>query len=165
MNLYQLPQAVRDAIEDLCDEQGEISPDAEARLDALQVEHGFDYEAVFAALQEREALAAAAKAEAKRVAEIAARYQRQADRLDSFLVQRMDMAKLKRLRTKLGTIWPQDASRPSIRWSGGGDIPTEFQRVKTLVELDSDKALEEWKRAGELPAGFEVSRSRSIRVR
>jgi hypothetical protein len=165
MNLYELPNAIRQSLEELCDEQGEINADAEARLDELQVEFGDKCEALVAVIQERKAFATAAAQEAKRLNDIASGHERSAKRLGDYLVRCLDDAGVPKLKTKLGTIWPQDASRPSIRWSGGGDIPTEFQRVKTVVELDSDKALEEWKRAGELPAGFEVSRSRSIRVR
>lgn len=51
--------------------------------------------------------------------------------------------------------------RPSIRWTAAGDPPEGFRREK--VEPDLVKAHEALER-GELPDGFEVSYSDSLRI-
>lgn len=104
------------------------------------------------------------RAEARRLAELARRREAGADRLEARLVYCLDLCRIDRLPTPLGAIRVQAAGRPAIAWPGGVEsIPAGFTKVKTEYRLDADKALAAWK-AGSLPAGFQVTTTRSLRV-
>lgn len=85
-----------------------------------------------------------------------------AETLADDIVRVMDAAGVKELPTPSGKVRVQQASRPEITWAGEGDVPAEFQRVK--VELDGNKAWDQWRMTKELPEGFRVAFSRGIRV-
>lgn len=170
--LYSIPLAYRELADQITDAGGELTPEMESRLAALEGDYtqGIEYKALLS--RELKAEAAAIAEEGKRLmarsaglANTAERFLRDAESvMKAFEQTTGESAKVK---TKLITVWLQDASRPSIRWEKKdgetlAPIPVEFQRIK--IELDSDKALAQHK-AGGLPDGFTVELSRTIRTK
>jgi hypothetical protein len=57
------------------------------------------------------------------------------------------------------------ASTPSVHLTGDvNDCPSEYIRVKTVVEADRSKALRCWRDTGKAPAGFEVRQGEHLRI-
>ncbi len=116
-----------------------------------------------AVLRTLDSEALALRTEAKKLDHLARNRENGAERLRARLVYCMDLCKIERLPTPLGTIRVQQASRPTIRWvRDETEIPHPFRRVK--VELNGQNAYEVWRMTKELPDGFRVEFSRGIRV-
>lgn len=102
------------------------------------------------------------RAQAKELLAMAQKRESRSESLKRGTVRLLDMGGISEVKTDLGRFKVQESSKPTIRWTGDMDnLPDSFSRVK--IELDGGKAFDAFK-AGTLPAGFEVKRSRHIRV-
>lgn len=146
----------------MANEDGELPPELEARLDGLEMDLQTKVRNIVALYREWDTEGEAAKSEAARLAAIAKSRAGNADRLRAYLVHCLDAAGIATVKTDIGNVSVRSASRPSIRWEGAGPLPDEF--VRTKVELDGAKAFDAYK-AGTLPEGFVAERTRFVSVR
>ena len=164
LRLYELPEAIRQIEAQIIDADGELTPELEAELDAL--EGAFHHKAEFIALLAREAKAEgeAWKAEEARIRGHRIAAENREARLKGYLHTCMERLGVKRVDGQRAKVALQQSSRPSITWTGSTDaIPEDFLRV--TLSVDGAKAYEEWKAGAELPTGFLVSHSTHVRIR
>lgn len=161
LTLYALVGEQIDLANELA-ETGELSPEAEAAIDAnaeaLEAKAG-GYVAIWRTLDSE---AEAMEAEARRLSDLARHRRNGAKALKARLVWALDTCGIQRLVTPLGKLAVCNASRPSFAVLGdAAELPTGLQKV--TVALDDRAALEAWK-AGTLPAGVRAAVSRYVRV-
>ena len=164
LTLYDLPDAIREIEDEIIEAEGELTPEIEARLDALGEE--FERKAEYIALLSREAKAEAkaVKQEEDRLKARRTAAENRERRLKDYLhacMTRMGIPKIDGDRAKVAI---QKNGRPSITWMGEEDaIPDAFRRV--TVSVDGTAVYNEWRAGSELPEGFEVEVGTHVRVR
>lgn len=163
LRLYEIPaefRAIDEAIDDL---DGEITPEIEARLDALVTgELALHVDSIVALVRENETAAHAYHAEAQRLADLSRGRLRAAERLKEYLRANLEACGLDGAKGRLFRVRVQKNGRPSIRWEGRPEtIPEPYRRVS--IDLDGTAAYEAWK-AGTLPAGFDVALGSHLRI-
>lgn len=161
MRLYELPAEVRRIDDLLTESEGEITPEIEAALAAMEIEKADKVDAIGALIAEAKRESDAVSAEATRLAERSGRLCRRAENLKAYLHRNMDAMGETKIKGRLFTASVCKNSAPSIRWSGEGEIPRAFRR--TRVELDGTEALAAYK-AGDLPDGFTVNYGTHLRI-
>lgn len=153
IRLYELPQEF-EALGELLEENGgELTPEIEARLDALRdrfAEKKDSLVALVHRLQRRAEAAAAVKkslrAEMEYHAEREKIHTNGVERLKSYLKRTMEELGVARLDEGQFPVRIQ-ANAPSVRWSGDPDLIPQALRKQLVPELDSVKALALWKQA------------------
>lgn len=163
LKLYEITDALQDVGDALIDNGGELTPELEARLNALEgaFEHKAENVALF--VRQLEVNGAAAASEAKRLHDLASRREKAADRLRSYLLENMQRAQRVKVETGRVVVRVQRNSRPSIHWQRSvEDLPPEFVRVK--LDVDGEAAYNAWKSEQPLPDGFVVQVGHHLRI-
>lgn len=161
MRLYELPAEVRRIDDLLTESEGELTPEIEAALAALEIEKTAKVDAIGALITESLSESGGIIAEMERLKTRASRLAGRAANLKAYLHRNMDAMGDQKIKGRLFTASVCKNSAPSIRWGGEGEIPRAFRR--TVIELDGGAAREAWK-AGELPDGFVVTVGTHLRI-
>jgi hypothetical protein len=164
MRLYEIPHAIR-AIEAMIEElEGEITPEIESKLNALEGE--FSRKAEFIALMVKEATTAAAaiKAEEDRISARRKAHERRAEAFKDYLHRCMASMGVSKITGQLASPAIQRNSAPSVTVDIAPELlPERFRRV--LVGPDN-RALADAFKAGEaLPAGVTAEYGTHLRIR
>lgn len=163
LKLWEITEELDAIGEALIEGGGELTPELEARLDALEGEFERKVERIALYVQECNANAAAVKLEADRLTARARAFERKADGLKNYLLFTMKRADWDKLTTPLVSVGVQKNSRPSIRWPGDpATAPEAFRR--TIVQVDGQAAYEAY-RAGDPLEGFQVVVGEHVRIR
>lgn len=148
----------------IADAGGELSPELEARLEAIEGQFETKVENTVLYIRHVEMLAANAKAEKDRLDKIAKYWQSQADGLkDRYLLAALTKAGVRKVETGRARVRIQK-SGPAIEYRGDLlDLPKQYVRVvPETLELDK-KSLQAVARAeGELPVGVTATYSQSV---
>jgi len=163
LKLWELSEELDRIGEEIAEAGGELTPEIEEKLDAL--EGAFEEKAENIALMVRnlEATSSAVKEEEKRIRTYRRSLERQASGLKDYLLFFLRRQGVERVEGTRARIRRQANSRPSIRWLGDPEsAPEAFRRVR--VDVDTQAAYEELKSGGELPEGFEVERGEHVRI-
>lgn len=162
MTLYHLPDAFKQ-LEHLIEQaDGELTPELESTLDALQCTLQQKHDGICGLVRQFTADADAAKAESDRLAQLAQVRRNRADRLKRYLMetlQRLDMPGLETAHWKT-----QVAKSPlAVSFHGDpGELPERLARV--TIAPDCKAALEMHKSGELLPEGFSVKQSYHLRI-
>jgi hypothetical protein len=160
--LWELGDELEQIAGEIIEAEGEISPELEARLDAIQGAWAEKVERIALMVRSQEANAARAAYEAERLARMVRGHKRTADSLKGYLQREMertgrDEVKGERIKVRL-----QNNSRPAIHWPGAAEsLPEEFRRV--IVEADTQAAYLAWKDGDPLD-GWQVERGKHVRL-
>lgn len=161
MKLHEITNEI--LMDALVDANGEISPEAEAQLGALEEDLHAKTEAYCKIIRTFECEACAAQAEVDRLQKLVQVRTNAAKRLKAWLLQNLQRLGLERVETDLFRVRIQQNGRPSINYSGDPEaLPPFMRRVK--VEVNGDAAYELWKGGQELPPGFQVTRGSHLRI-
>ena len=139
----------------------EVPADLELQLDALSLALEEKAAGCVKVWRTLEAEADGFRGESQRLAKMAGVRESAAARLKAYVARCLDAAGIAKLPSDVGKLSVRTASRPTIRWAGDGELPTEFARIET--KLDYEKAAAAFK-AGTLPDGFNASQSRFVQV-
>lgn len=144
MNLYELSLEGLQIQDILQANDGELSPELEARMDALLVEGPERIEAAAMVVRGLEASAGACKAESERLRARAEGFQNQADHLKARITFALDAAFNGKVKTPRFTIWAQSSiprKNISLDPSYSIDQLREFDPdlVKVTLELNKEK--------------------------
>lgn len=162
MNLYTLSHQLEQINAQIEADGGEISPLVEAELERLASHAGTKADDFAAWIRSLKAAAEMEKAEAAHFTCRKQAHANLADRLAQMLLRVMKALGTEKLKGRF-TLTDRLATTPRIRWVGPGEIPDAYRKV--TVELDGQKALEDY-RAGRLPAqGFAVDFSHWLDIR
>ena len=164
--LYELSDELRSVLAAIGDaEDGEVSPDAEARLDAIA---GNFADKVDGILRYRVGLVASAEgidAEIKRLTALRDGYARREAWLKKYVETCMLATGQKKLDTKLFKLWIQANGRPSVTLAAGASIPEAYRRVKVVESLDSDAVLADMKAGKAIPPDVRVVHGSHLRIK
>lgn len=163
MKLWEITDEYESVLMEVFANDGELTPELEARLDELEGTFLEKVERVALKIREMETDADRAKAEKDRLYAIEKSYRRTADGLKSYLMEQMGRTGQDRVLTPKTRVRIQKNSQPSIRWTKGEDeIPAEYRRVSVSPDL---RALKEDMKAGaEPPEGFVVEYGSHLRI-
>jgi hypothetical protein len=148
VSLYDLSTEMRAVMAELEELAGELTPELEARLDAIEGDIRKRIDATCAAVLELDALAAAAKAEADRMMRLASRRGAAANRLRAHTLRCMELAQLRRVDGSRFTVTTR-ANPPRVVVDA---LPTALPAcfIRERVSLSPDKqAIAAALRAGE----------------
>lgn len=150
----------------IADGDGELTPELEAKLDALEGALNDKVERIALYIRESETLADGAKAEKDRLAAIQKAHQRKADGLKEYLLRCMSGADVDRVETSKARVRLQKSGTPAIDYHGDLDaLPADFVRVVPESRVIDKKAITQAIRDGEEPPeGVVVSYSTSVRI-
>lgn len=163
MKLYELSNAYRLALQESADNDGELTPELERRLDAINEAFEAKAEACACLVIEAQREAEAWKAESDRMAKHARTCANRAERIKNYIRQNMVVTGRDRVDGKLFKIAFHQNSRPTIVWTRDPqEIPDQFRRV--TFSLDGNAAYEAHK-AGTLPEAFHVHTGSHLRIR
>lgn len=145
------------AIFDMLEESlGELTPELEARLDALMLEGPARIEAAAFVVRTLEANAAACEVEAQRFRERAKAFDAQADRLKARMTKCLDLAFNGKVKTPLVTIYTQKSADRTVAELVPGVTAEMLHEerpdlVRVKMELDREKCVAEFKAKKPLP--------------
>lgn len=163
MRLYELPDAIRLVEQAIADNEGELTPEMEAQLDALEgeMERKVEYLAMLA--REAKAEAAAVKQEEDRLkARRSAASNREAG-IKRYLDHCLRKAGIDRVEGALVKIRIQQNSQPSVIYDGDpNDLPPQYQRVTVVPDVAALKA--DHDAGAELPDGVFVAFGSHLRI-
>ena len=163
LKLWELTDELEAIAAEVMEAEGELTPEMEERLEAIEGAWEEKVERVALKVRELEALAKAAKEEADRLGAIQKAYQRGADGLKSYLHVQLHKREVPKVETARARVRVQKNGRPSILWTRELDeLPETFRKVE--VKCDTQAAYREWKEGGELPEGFEVREGTHVRI-
>lgn len=163
LTLYEIPDRLRVLEAQIIEAAGEITPEIEAELDAL--EEAFERKVEYIALLSREAKAeaAAVRQEEDRLAARRKAAENRERRLKDYLHACMTLAEVERVEGDRAKVRIQANSQPSIAWLGDDDAIPEAYRVVS-VRPDLSRARDEHKAGAELPEGFQVTQGSHVRI-
>ncbi len=163
LRLWEISDVLDEVAEAIIAAGGELTPQIEARLEAMEGAFEEKCERVALFIRECEANAAAAEIEEKRLAAIRKSFETKASGLKGYLQYFMTRTGRTTLKTPRVRVWSQKNGRPSIRFVGNMDtLPTEYVRVKR--EVDTQFAYVEHMAGSSLPEGFIVEHGTHIRI-
>lgn len=163
MKLYELANDYQAVMDELTETDGELTPDLEQRLAAIDAEIGPKVNGVCAMYETLLRQSEAAKASAERLTSLARSRSNAADNLKHYLKIQMERMGMAKHETDLFKVRVQ-ASPPSCNYFGKPeDLPAELRVVK--VEPNKKAALAIWREAPEkLPEGFQVTQGTHLRI-
>lgn len=160
MKLYQLPACFAEI--ELLASDGELTPDLEAKLDALEMELSTKLDSCCRVLRSLEARAAAYKAEADRMYDGAAKAETSAWRLKEYMQRTLEALGIERQDTELFRLRIAK-NPPSVKFDGDPrELPIVYQRV--TVEADKKRLLDAHKGHMTLPPGVSIQQTKSLRI-
>lgn len=165
LSLYALADEYQAIEQALIESGGELTPEIEAALDALDDALEDKVERIVHVIQSKQRTADMAKLEATRLSELARTRANGADSLRRYLMAQLQRAGKTRVDTPTAIVTVQRNSRPSIAWTGEGDPPEEYRRVR--IEPDTEGVYRTWKASGGeiLPDGFTMTTGLHLRIR
>lgn len=164
IRLYELPDEFEAIEAELMENGGELTPEIEARIDALELALDQKAGRICRMIRNHDASARAYDEEIDRLKAHKQTHEITVKRLKDYLHTTMNRLERIEIAAGIFKVVLQNNSRPAIRWTGDvNDIPEPFKRVR--VELDGDAAYNVVKGGGTLPDGFEVVRGQHVRIR
>jgi Siphovirus Gp157 len=164
MQFYEAAAALREILDAIDPETGELPPDLAWRMASLNLTFDSQLDSICAVLVKLRSIIETARDESKRLAELARIREGNADRLKAYLLDSLHAAGVKKHETGRFKVWEQ-ASPPAMKCIEAdlSKIDPEFRRVSITADLAAAK--DAWKRTGEVPAGFAVSQSSHLRIK
>lgn len=163
MNLYEMSQDMKQLIEIL----DEDTINDEQLINAIAMVEGafaIKAEKVAGYIKHLEYLAAAAKSEKDRLADLQKRREKKVDTLKQYLLLNMQNAGYQKLEADRFTLSVRN-NPESVKIDDETLIPYEFWRTKTIEEVDKTKIKEVYKSSGVLPSGVRIERSQSLTIK
>ena len=166
MQMFEINSRLRTLAAEFDADTGEYPPEVADEIGTLNLEQNDRLRADLALIKELRIESAAFKEESKNLAKLAASREGQADWWERQMRNDLMLAGTKRFTCELGDCWVQK-NPPSaiVLVTDVKTLPTEFQRVKTTIEPDKQKALEHYKAYGEAPIGFKIEQTESLRIK
>lgn len=152
--------------EKIADNQGELTPELETELDALEEDFSQKVERIALYIRESELDAEKAKHEAERLTKIRKHHESKVRGLKSYLLVVMERHGRDKVDTYKARVSRVANSRPTVRWTGDdyADIPDEFRKDRLIQTLDTDAVLEALNDGEPVPDNVTVERGHHLRI-
>jgi hypothetical protein len=147
-------------------EDGELTADAEARLDALQLDLAAKLDAVCRYGEQLRATAQMREQAAKRLTELAHADRAKDGRLKRYVLDTLQRLGVQRYDTDLYRLSVCKTSQPAVKLDDeltADKLPLMYQRIN--VELNREQVLQDYRAGLPLPAGVSVEQSFHLRVK
>lgn len=142
---------------------GELPPDLDAQLDALQGDIETKLERCCAVVRQMDAERDALKEESARFALRAQHADNAAKHFKEYMKSNLERLGIDKMEAGLFKIRIQNNSQPAVHFDGDAEkLPETFRRVE--YSIDSKAIVTAWKAEQELPSGVEVVRGRHLRI-
>lgn len=147
----------------IAEADGELTPELEAKLNAMEGAFNDKVERIALAVRNYEANAEAAKMEEDRLAGIRKSHERSAEGLKRYLLLTMRHAGNLKVETPRARVRVQKNGQPSITWTRSvDDLPEDYRRVTVAPDLALVR--DTLKAGGEPPDGFTVDYGFHVRI-
>ena len=164
LKLYEIIGELQSIEEALIDADGELTPELEAQLNAVEGDFHEKAENIAKFITVLMRRADMVEAEMMRLSALKQSRRNAAAGLKVYLLKWMQAISRPTIETPLFKIWIQKNSRPSIKYDGDVHaLPIKLQKVTTT--FDSQAAYEMWKAEEVLPAEIQVDRGHHLRIR
>jgi hypothetical protein len=172
LRLYELPDALEAVEAQLLEFGGELTPELEAQLEAIEGTLEIKAERICRMIANNDRAAEAYQAEIERMDAHRSAHANTASRLKKYLQSVLERLNRPKLQAGVFPVRLQLNGQPSIRLANPFEIPERFRRVPA-VEFNSSAALAELReqklipsKAGEFPIGeFIVTRGQHLRYK
>jgi hypothetical protein len=164
IKLWELSADLDAIAEEITANDGEITPEMEERLAALEGAFDEKVERVALYIRQMQVNAAAAKAEKDRIAAIEKRYTAKADNLKLYLLQHMTRQGSTKVETPKCRVSVVKSGVPSISWTGPQFMIPEGYRHIT-IKPDLKTVQEDLAEGRTPPEGFVVEHGKHIRIK
>ena len=162
-HLWEIADELETVAALIAENGGELTPELEARLDAIAGAFGDKVERVALAIRSYEANAEAAKLEEERLGAIRKSHERSAAGLKRYLLGCMRNAGVPKVETPRARVRVQKNSMPSIAWTQDMDaLPDGYRRV--TVAPDLQRVRDDLKAGAVPPEGFVVEYGQHVRI-
>jgi len=142
---------------------GELTPELEERLDALEGAFDAKVERIALLVQREAGIANMAKDEADRLSAIRKSHQSTADGLKGYLLNQMLRSDRLKVETPKARVRVQRNGMPSIQWTKDPEeLPEAYKRVTVAPDLALVR--EELKAGAGVPEGFTVEYGHHLRI-
>lgn len=163
LRLYEISDALQAIGDTLVENGGELTPELTAQLDGLEGAFDAKVERIVLYIRNLETTSDAATQEAKRLAGLASTRAAAAARLRDYVKREMERTDHKKVETGLIVARIQKNGRPSVHFTGdAATLPVGYQR--TVVELNRETAIENWRAGVPLPPGLTVEQGSHLRL-
>lgn len=136
----------------------------EQELDRVGGQIAHKAEAIAGLIAWYEGLAGLRKAEAQRMAQSVSSFEKQAERLRSYVLKHMQATGMTRIDTARFSLTLRQ-NPPRVEILEPMLVPREFQREKIVIDVDKRKILEHVKATGEVVEGTEIVRGTRLEIR
>ncbi len=162
MKLYEIPTAIRDAIE-YDEETGELTDASLTRITDLELTLEAKADAICSIIREQLTLASAVGAEIDRLSKLKQTRDNAAARLKEYLRMNLELLGKPKLDMERFKVRIQRNSTPSVECLIDADkLPTEYQHHR--IEPNKKAAADYWKKNGAAPDGFSVHVGNHLRI-
>lgn len=163
--LYELSKELATINDQLITNEGEITPDLEARLDQVQIaltEKATGLRKWFAMI---DADRVGLETEIKRLQNLLRLQNNLSTRLEAYIKKNMEVADLKKIETPIGTFTLQK-NPPSVEIIAEVAIPDDFKRtIPERKEPDKKKMLEAFKEGYDVPGAKYIDDRTHLRIK
>ncbi len=155
LKLYELPGKFRLIEAEIDATDGELSPDLEKDLEAIQATLEEKAEAICAKRAEILGEVETLRKEVQRIENLARSRKKKAEWLTSYLKNTLEAMKIKNLKTPRFSVTVCGNAKPSVDFSGDIEsLPSEW--IVTTKHPDTQKAFEQWDAGEPVPEGFVI---------
>lgn len=164
LKLYERAEAYSRVVEHLQENGGELTPDLEAALNA--VDENFDCKAESCALYYRNllALASGAQAEIDRLKALQKTSTTAAESLRAYIAAQMASIGKTKIHRPLAKLQFVRNSVPTISCDHPETLPKEYQHISVSYSVDRDAVLKAWREQKALPEGIKVETKSHLRI-
>lgn len=163
LRTHEIPLALSDLLDEIEDAGGEITPEQEAALIALEADFDARAERIWKATKLRLADAEYCREEAKRLSARASAIENGAKRTKEWLLRQFEAMGKEKVKTKTLSLWTQ-ASPPSVKLSiDPVELPDDLRVDVYTAKAKTEAILAKWKADPEsLPEGVSVTQGRHL---
>lgn len=161
--LWEITNELEEIAALIAEAGGELTPDLEDRLNAMEGAFAEKVERVALAVRNYVANAEAAKVEEERLAAIRKSHERSAEGLKRYLLISMQRADTPKVESPRARVRVQKNSVPSIAWTRPvEELPESYRRV--TIAPDIARVREDVKLGAVVPEGFVVEQGYHVRI-
>ena len=162
-SLWAITDELEEVTAEIMESGGEITPEIEQKLDALEGSFLQKVENIALRVRELVVMADAAKAEKARLTAIEKAYRGAATGLKTYLLANLERKGQDYVQTPKARVRRTRNSQPTIRWTGPQFmIPEGYRRMK--IELDNATVREDLEVGRTPPEGVEVEYGHHVRI-
>lgn len=161
--LYELTGHYASIMEEIEANGGELTPEAEQKLDAIKTRLDRKVESIAKMILTLEGQADVRAMESERLSKAAEASRKGAERLRQYLIRCLDSLQLKRVQTEIGEVMVRE-NPPRVSIHPGTTLDSRFLRIRTTTEPNKD-AIREALAKGEVIKGCSLVRSKQLEIR